>query len=100
MSDRIPPRKPAHVSPLKAQVRPVPQGRVQNAADYSRAVTTEVRALLAAIGGAGWGLFDIAAALDCSPRSLYSWRKGAAEMPASKLLALRDLVAREVRRAA
>lgn len=82
-----------------ATMGPVANARVQDAAAWSLAVTREVRSLIATLGAQGLGIFDIAAAIGCSPRSLYSWRRGGAEMPASKLLALRDLAARGIRRA-
>lgn len=74
--------------------------RVQDAAHYSRLVATEVRGHVTQLGALGWTLWDVAAALDCSRRSVVSWRHGAAEMPASKLLRLRDVVAQACRRAA
>ena len=74
--------------------------RVQDGAHYSRLVAAEVRGLVAQLGALGWTLWDVAASLDCSRRSIVSWRHGAAEMPASKLLRLRDVVALACRRAA
>jgi len=71
---------------------------VPDSSSWSKAVAAEVRGLLAALGCQGVAAIDIAAALNCSVRSLYAWRVGAAEMPASKLLALRSLVENQSRR--
>lgn len=60
-------------------------------------VAAEVRGHVAFLGARGWRLWDVAVALDCSPRSVISWRKGAAEMPATKLERLRALVAEQQR---
>jgi hypothetical protein len=81
-------------------VRRLTSVRVQDSDAWNALIAGEVRGLLARLGAEGWTLYDIAAWLGCSRGSLYSWRIGGAEMPASKLLALRDLVARNVRRSA
>lgn len=68
----------------------------QDAATYwLDRVSAEVRNHVAFLGSRGWRLWDIAAALDCSPRSIVSWRRGAAEMPATKLERLRALAAEQ-----
>ena len=78
---------------MKKTMGTVARCRVQNADEWSRAVTVEVRGLLARLGADGWGFVEIAVELNVSRTCLYYWRVGAAEMPASKLLALRALVA-------
>lgn len=82
------------------KLRPLAACRVQDSEHWSRAVATEVRGHLAALGATGWTLWDIAAALACSRTSLVSWRSGGAEMPASKLLRLRAIVVANGRRVA
>jgi len=62
-------------------------------------IAAEVRGHVAFLGSRGWRLWDVAVALDCSPRSIVSWRKGAAEMPATKLERLRALAAEHGRKA-
>ncbi len=80
-----------------SRIRPGLRACVPDSSSWSRVVATEVRGLLAELGGRGVAAIDIATALGCSVRSLYTWRVGGAEMPASKLLALRALVAEHVR---
>jgi hypothetical protein len=78
---------------VKAKLRPLAVARVQDPERWSKAVAQEVRGHMAELGAIGWTLWDIAAAVGCSRTSLVSWRSGAAEMPASKLLLLREVVA-------
>ncbi len=61
-------------------------------------VVREFRELMAELGGAGWGLENIAAALGCSSKSLGKYRKGEDKPRAETLKALHALVKREVRR--
>ena len=68
-------------------------GAQDSSAVWLARVSAEVRGHVATLGAAGWRLWDVAVALDCSPRSIVSWRKGAAEMPATKLERLRALAA-------
>jgi hypothetical protein len=75
------------------KLRPLARARVRDLGSWSKLVATEVRGLMATCGAAGMTLWDIAAKLDCSRTALMSWRAGANEMPASKLLALRALAA-------
>jgi hypothetical protein len=79
-----------------AKLRPVASCGAQDVACLWLArVAAEVRSHIAFLGARGWRLWDVAVALDCSPRSIVSWRKGAAEMPATKLERLRALVAEQ-----
>lgn len=74
------------------KLRPLSAARVRNPDAYSQAVAREVRELMAELGSLGWTLWDIAAACDCSRTALVSWRNDAADMPAKRLLRLRDVV--------
>lgn len=83
---------------MTAKLRPLASCGAQDAASVWLArVAAEVRGHVALLGARGWRLWDVAVALDCSPRSIISWRKGAAEMPATKLERLRALVAEQRR---
>lgn len=77
---------------------PVKCGAQDVATVWLARVSAEVRGHVAYLGARGWRLWDIALDLDCSPRSIISWRHGAAEMPATKLERLRALVADEKRK--
>ena len=46
-------------------------------------VAAEVDSHIRTLGKYGWRLWDVAVKLDCSPWAIISWRKGAAEMPAT-----------------
>lgn len=81
-----------------SKLRPGLRACVPDSSSWSKAVATEVRGLLAELGGQGVAAIDVATELGCSVRSLYTWRVGGAEMPASKLLALRALVAERSRK--
>lgn len=70
----------------------VKTARVRDLDAFGKAVAVEVRGHMAALGASGWTLHDIAAELGCSKSALVSWRNGANEMPASKLLKLRSVV--------
>lgn len=78
---------------MSAKLRPLARARVQNPERFLYESACEVRELLATLGRSGWSLWDIAASLDCSRTSLWSWRTGAGDMPASKLRHLRALAA-------
>lgn len=84
---------------MKDNVRPLKKCGVPDAESFSREVTVEVRGLMAQLGGIGWDFQDIATALDCGRTTLYSWRTGAADMPAAKLKLLHAVVALNVKRA-
>ncbi len=68
------------------------KARVRDLDAYGKAVAVEVRGHMAALGALGWSLWDIAEAVGCSRTALVSWRNGANDMPARKLLKLRDVV--------
>ncbi len=84
---------------MQTKINPGLRKCVPDSASWPQQVAAEARGLLAQLGGAGWGFADIAAALDCGTRSLYTWRIGGADMPACKLLALRALVAENCKKA-
>lgn len=77
---------------MSEKLRPLAKARVRNPDAYSRAVATEVRELMAELGALGWSLWDIAESCGCSRTALVSWRNDAADMPARRLLRLRDVV--------
>lgn len=60
---------------------------------WLKAVAQELREHMAVLGAAGWRLSDICAALGVGSTTLWRWRRGVADMPASKLLQLRALAA-------
>lgn len=74
------------------ELRPPAKARVRDLDSWGQKVAVEVREHMAHLGALGWSLWDIAAELGCSRTALVSWRAGANEMPASKLLRLRDVV--------
>ena len=76
----------------EAKLRPPVKAGVRNPDSYSMRVACEVRELMAELGALGWTLWDIADACRCSRTALVSWRNNAADMPAKKLLRLRDVV--------
>ena len=77
----------------KPKLRPPSPAHVRNPEAWLKDSAEEVRGLMATLGAAGWSLWDIAAALDCGRTALWSWRTGAADMPASKFRRLKNLAA-------
>jgi hypothetical protein len=53
----------------------------------------EIREHMATLGAAGWSLWDLAEALKCGRVTLWRWRTGADDMPASKFRRLKRLAA-------
>lgn len=78
---------------MTTKLRPLARTVVREPEQWLRDSAEEIRGLMAILGAAGWRLWDLAAALDCGRTALWSWRTGAADMPASKLRRLRALAA-------
>jgi hypothetical protein len=84
---------------LKPKLGPGLASCVRDPEQWLRESAQEVASYMAVLGGAGWSLWDIAAALDCGRTALWSWRTGTSDMPTSKFRRLKKLAAQVTRQA-
>jgi hypothetical protein len=76
---------------MSSQLKPPIRASVRDAEHFLAEAAEDIRGYMAILGGAGWSLWDIAAALKCGRTALWSWRTGAGDMPLSKFKKLRAL---------
>lgn len=75
------------------QLRPPRKCGVPELSKWEHAVATEVRGLLTALHASGVSMVDVGVSIGVARRTLYRWRTGEDSIPASMLLALRELAA-------